>query len=100
MLIILKMILGCYAILMLIAAFQNFRTTHRYTNIIICLSSLTILIALFLSSAVFTPAVIVSLILFQLTAFLTGRQQQFHLTHHLIRLIITSLLIIAVLTSS
>lgn len=100
MVIILKVILGGYAILMLIAACQNFLVTHRLTNMIIGLSSLMILGALLVSETLFRPMTITALILFQLMAFLNGCQQQFHLVHHIVRLIITMLLVIAILTLS
>jgi len=100
MVIILKVILGSYAILMLVAACQNFLVTYRLTNMIIGLSSLMMLGALLLSETLFRSMTITALILFQLMAFLNGYQQQFHLVHHIVRLIITMFLVIAILTLS
>ena len=100
MVIILKVILGSYAILMLVAACQNFLVTYRLTNMIIGLSSLMMLGALLLSETLFRSMTITALILFQLMAFLNGYQQQFHLVHHIVGLIITMFLVIAILTLS
>lgn len=84
-----------YAVLSVIAAVSQIKTaTHKDTSIMMLGGGLLLVIAIILKNADWIAAIIGGLLIC-IAAFLNGKRSgNFHISHHIIRFIITLLLVI------
>lgn len=97
--IVIKIIICLYALLMLLAAIQDFKNNKIFSMLIIT-TTLVIIVSFFLPTVLFQVLSVAGLIIFQIMAIYHGlAQHNFHLVHHMIRLMVTVTMILAVLFS-
>ncbi|BAX72616.1 hypothetical protein LEMES_01173 [Leuconostoc mesenteroides] len=95
--VILKIVISTYALLMMTASVKGLRSKNFWGNVLNITSGLAMLYSNFIGLGSFKIVTIIGLIIFQLTAILNGLQNKsFHFKHHIVRSLITLVLIILI----
>ncbi|CAH0417823.1 hypothetical protein [Periweissella ghanensis] len=96
----LRILIGLYALLMLFAGFQVLIKEENKLYIIhIMVSLITLISAFFANWQLFTIVAIAAIIAYQLLALYRGLTTFFHWQHHVIRLIISVAVIVLLVTA-
>lgn len=97
--IILRILIGLYALAMLFAGFQVLIKEENKLYIIhIVVSLLTLISVFFANWQLFTIVAITAIVAYQLLALYRGLTTFFHWQHHVIRLIISAIFIFLIVT--
>ncbi|CAK1246887.1 hypothetical protein [Fructobacillus fructosus] len=94
MALIIRVLLAIYASLMMLATWQTKKTNLSWLNYLTNLVAIVLLVATFLAWPNFVILSILSLVAFQILAVVRGLLlHDFHWQHHLVRLLVTIVLI-------